>query len=107
MDVLLALGCLSAILLLAQGIVLRDHTRSRESRRRTQKLGFFFDPMAKPPAGLAPGQAATLIPQGLGRFLEETEKIAELCLARVPAGEAKAASGRGNGGFLASLSATV
>jgi hypothetical protein len=51
MNVLLALGCLLAVLLCLAGILLRDVVRSRSLQRRGRSLGLSFEPTSEPVTG--------------------------------------------------------
>jgi len=51
MNVLLALGCLLAVLLGVAGILLRDAVRSRSLQRRASALGFSFEPVSDQATG--------------------------------------------------------
>jgi len=51
MNVLLALGCLLAVLLFVTGMLLRDVVRSRSLQRRARSLGLSFEPISEPVTG--------------------------------------------------------
>jgi hypothetical protein len=51
MNVLLALGCLLAVLLCVAGILLRDVVRSRRLQQRGRSLGLSFEPISEPVTG--------------------------------------------------------
>jgi hypothetical protein len=51
MNVLLALGCLLAVLLFVTGMLLHDVVRSRSLQRRARSLGLSFEPISKPVTG--------------------------------------------------------
>ena len=62
MNVLLALGCLLAVLLCVAGILLRDVVRSRSLQRRGRSLGLSFEPVCEPVPG--PSAESDIVPPG-------------------------------------------